>query len=145
MADRENVAPRGLRPGMGVQVILGGLKMKTRTLSAALLLSATLLAGCGESRVPQANQPLSNPNLYGSPTTGRPTGPVTGRPTGPVTGAPTQPNSGGDYYTWYCAYDPAGCYGEYYGDYYGGGGCGSGCGGGDWYAEFYFGSQVAQH
>lgn len=113
--------------------------MNFRALTAALFVSTLLLSACGSSRVPTANQPVGG-NWVG----GGYTAPGAGnQPVQPVQPVGTQPGfqqpSNGDYYSWYCAYDPAGCYGEYYQDYTG---CGGNCGN-DWYADFYFGSQVA--
>jgi len=140
--------------------------MKFRILAAGLMLSTVLISACGDNRVPQANQPIgSNPYYFGNgnvaggpngqPLGGQPFGgqpfggqpfggqPVGGQPVGgqPFGGQPFggQPFGGGDYNSWYCAYDPASCYGDFYGDY---NGCDGGCGN-NWNAEFYFGSQVA--
>lgn len=105
--------------------------MNFRATTAALFLGTILLASCGDNRAPQANQPIgSNPYYYGN------------GQTVPVNGQPQQqPQPTGDYYSWYCAYDPSSCYGDYNYEYTG---CDSGCGGTEWNAEFYFGSQVAR-
>lgn len=119
--------------------------MKFRALTAALFVSTLFLTACGNNnRGPLANQPPGGGQWVGGgfvapgqPGFQRP--PVNGGFVPPVQGGFVPPVQGGfappmhgDYYSWYCAYDPAGCYGDFYDDFYGGGG---------WHADFFFGSE----
>jgi hypothetical protein len=106
--------------------------------------------GCGNQPCPNqgfGNQPFGQPPMGGGPFGGGwGQQPVFGVQPGfgPQPDFGVQPGfgpqpdfgvqPGWDDYSWYCAYDPSLCYGDFYDDFYGG-----------WSVGFYFGSEQVAH